>query len=82
MQEEAERRRVPAKENVMKRIIARLGVDQVSPYSKSCWPYIPYVEQSNHPRFVKGTRFDYGFLKIALENGYEVVIKQPKEAEK
>lgn len=33
---------------------------------------IPEVVISNHPRFVMGTRFDYGFLHIALDEGYTV----------
>ena len=33
---------------------------------------IPVVLASNHPRFVPGTRFDYGFLHISLDEGYSV----------
>jgi hypothetical protein len=33
---------------------------------------IPVVVFSNHPRFVAGTRFDYGFLHISLDEGYSV----------
>lgn len=33
---------------------------------------IPVVLLSNHPRFVVGTRLDYGFLHIALDEGYAV----------
>ena len=33
----------------------------------------PYVLHSNHPRFVEGSRFDYGFLKIALAEGYTIL---------
>jgi len=35
---------------------------------------IPVVVHSNHPRFVPGHRFDYGFLRIALSEGYSVMI--------
>lgn len=37
---------------------------------------IPWVVTSTHKRFIPGTRFDYGFLQIALSEGYEVQIKQ------
>lgn len=37
---------------------------------------IPWVVCSTHERFVEGTRFDYGFLQIALRDGYEVLITQ------
>ena len=59
-----------------KQIVARLGLDYVEPYSKFDWPYIPYVEKSSHPGFQAGCRFDYGFLKVALREGYEVTILQ------
>jgi hypothetical protein len=38
-------------------------------------PYFccPVVLISDHPRFITGTRFDYGFLSISLEEGYSVV---------
>jgi hypothetical protein len=28
----------------------------------------------SHPRFVVGSRFDYGFMQIANEEGYEVTV--------
>lgn len=31
------------------------------------------VVESTHPRFIKGTRFDYGYAEIALEEGYTIV---------
>lgn len=34
--------------------------------------YIPRVTKSNHKRFVVGTRFDYGFMSVALEEGYSI----------
>lgn len=37
---------------------------------------IPWVVSSTHPRFVAGTQFDYGFLQIALGEGYDVQIRQ------
>lgn len=35
---------------------------------------IPVVIMSTHLRFVPGYRFDYGFLQIALREGYSVTI--------
>ncbi len=35
---------------------------------------IPWVTLSNHPRFVPGTRLDYGFLRVALAQGYNVLL--------
>jgi hypothetical protein len=34
--------------------------------------FIPCVTESNHPRFVVGTRFDYGFMCVALREGYRI----------
>lgn len=31
------------------------------------------VIKSDHPRFLKGTRFDFGFIIIATEEGYTVI---------
>lgn len=31
---------------------------------------IPVVKCSNHHRFIPGTRFDYGFMEVALRDGY------------
>jgi len=31
------------------------------------------VIHSTHPRFVTGTRFDYGFNGIAVEDGYTIL---------
>jgi len=33
-----------------------------------------YVVISNHPRFVEGSRFDFGFLNIASCEGYTITI--------
>ena len=38
------------------------------------------VINSDHPRFVKGSRFDYGFFKIATAEGY-TIISLPKSCE-
>jgi hypothetical protein len=31
------------------------------------------VIESDHPRFVVGNRFDYGFMNIATDEGYTIV---------
>jgi len=36
------------------------------------------VIKSSHPRFSNGTRFDFGFFKIAIEEGY-TIISLPEE---
>ena len=28
---------------------------------------------SDHPRFIKGYRFDYGFFRIATDEGYTII---------
>lgn len=33
-----------------------------------------YVRYSDHPRFTQGTRFDLGFLSIALAEGFDVLL--------
>jgi len=33
-----------------------------------------FVVRSNHPRFVDGSHFDYGFLNLASREGYTVTI--------
>ncbi len=37
------------------------------------------VVRSNHPRFSDGTRFDYGFMGIAIEEGYTITVLPSKE---
>ena len=37
------------------------------------------VIRSNHPRFVDGSRFDFGFLEIASCEGYTIVVLPSKE---
>jgi len=34
---------------------------------------IPQVTKSKHPRFVKGTRFDYGFMSVSIRDGYNII---------
>lgn len=31
------------------------------------------VIESAHPRYTRGTRFDFGFFKIATEEGYTII---------
>lgn len=54
-------------------IIVRMVKDWIKPYSDMNG-VIPKVLISTHPRFVRGTRFDYGYLEVALRDGYMVLI--------
>ena len=31
------------------------------------------VIESDHERFIKGSRFDYGFFRIATDEGYTII---------
>lgn len=55
------------------KITAKMTLDRVQPYAKASWK-IPIVTKSDHPRFIKGARFDWGFVQIALREGYTVEI--------
>ncbi len=57
----------------VKVIVAQFTDDWVQPYC-GAGQGIPVVVVSNHPRFQPGHRFDYGFLQVALAQGYAVVI--------
>lgn len=59
----------------MKEIRAQMVRDWVPPYGMDT---IPMVVYSDHPRFVPGTRFDWGFVKIALSGGYSIHIEPMK----
>jgi hypothetical protein len=41
--------------------------------------YVPYVTDSNHPKFTKGKRLHWGHVSVVLEEGYAVVIRPSKE---
>ncbi len=41
---------------------------------------VMYVQESNHPRFTVGKRFDYGFMSIAVEEGYTITVLPLGEA--
>lgn len=49
---------------------------------KSEYEVCPVVVVSNHPRFKEGSRFDYGFLRIALDEGYSVLFIGTKYPER
>lgn len=55
-----------------KQIVAEMHLDWVKPYIGEL---IPVVIKSDHPRFIRGTRLDYGFVKTALRDGYDVTLK-------
>jgi hypothetical protein len=48
--------------------------DTVEPY-KGWDQKIPFVVDSNHPRFAEGTRLDWGFAQVALRDGYTLEIR-------
>jgi len=52
----------------MKTIIVRWIPEKESIYGKAM-----QVIESDHPRFTKGTRFDFGFFRIATKEGYTIV---------
>ncbi len=56
-------------------IVAEYRADPYPVSVSAGMPGIPWVVRSNHPRFVPGTRFDYGFLQVALAQGYTVLIR-------
>lgn len=58
-----------------KKITAKMKPDTVEPYCNYIYNKIPMVEKSNHPRFKKGCRMDWGFVQVALQDGYDVEIK-------
>ena len=37
------------------------------------------VISSDHPRFVKGSRFDFGFMTVATQQGYTVISLPTKD---
>lgn len=41
--------------------------------------FIPYVIKSNHDRFTRGTRFDYGFMLCALRDGFTIIYHELKK---
>ena len=49
---------------------------------KSMYNMAMQVVESDHPRFVVGSRFDFGFMSIATEEGYTIVSLPLKDAPK
>jgi len=54
-------------------IVAQYTNDWIQPYSDGGGG-IPVVISSNHPQYQVGNRFDYGFLQVALAQGYTIII--------
>jgi len=52
-------------------IKAKMTKGQFLPYEAT----IPAVVESDHPRFTAGTKFDFGFVDVALEDGWTVTIE-------
>ena len=42
--------------------------------NEQAYDQVMRVVYSDHPRFKKGTRFDYGFLGIASREGYIIEV--------
>lgn len=55
-----------------KRIVVQWVKEEEFGYGKAM-----RVVESNHPRFVVGSRFDYGFFNIASEEGYIIISNPP-----
>lgn len=55
----------------MKKII----VQWVPTPNDKMYPEKMVVKKSNHERFIKGQRFDFGFLQIANSEGYTVEVR-------
>lgn len=52
----------------MKTIVVKWVKEEEFGYGKAM-----RVIESSHERFVKGTRFDYGFFGIATDEGYTII---------
>lgn len=63
----------------MKIIVAKMEPDH-DIMTKKQSGFIPRVVYSTHPEYVTGTRFDYGFLQVALGQDYCVIILPNKES--
>jgi hypothetical protein len=55
-------------------IVAMLGPDPEMP---GLYHSVPWVLLSTHPEYARGTRFDYGYLQAAADEGYEILLLQP-----
>ena len=62
----------------MKTITVKWVEEKMSGYGKAM-----RVIESNHERFVKGSRFDFGFFNIATDEGYTIIsLPMDKKEEK
>jgi len=52
----------------MKTIIVKWVPEEDHGYSKAM-----RVIESDHERFIKGSRFDYGFFSIATDEGFTII---------
>lgn len=43
----------------------------------SIYGYAMMVIESDHPRFKNGSRFDFGFMSIATDDGYTIISLPP-----
>ncbi len=59
------------KSSLAKVIVAKMLPDTVPMYNGSC---IPVVMASTHSQFPVGARFDWGFVQVALDEGYSLLI--------
>ncbi len=51
----------------MKHIVVKWVPEEMSSYGKAM-----LVIESDHERFIKGSRFDFGFFKVATNEGYSI----------
>lgn len=60
----------------MRTIVVRWEHDQQAQYVAEM-----RVVESDHKRFAKGSRFDYGFFDVATNEGYTIILlpKKPRE---
>jgi hypothetical protein len=62
-------------------VIAQAVKDWVKPYSNMS-NIIPVVMFSTHPRFIAGTRLDFGFHSILYREGYTLIVMGKREDKK
>ncbi len=58
----------------MKTIVVKWISEEVYGYSKAM-----KVIESDHERFVPGSRFDFGFFNVATDEGYTIISLPMKE---
>jgi len=64
-----------AEENKLNTIIVKWVRREQGGYDKEM-----RVIESDHERFVSGSRFDYGFFNIATDEGYTIISLPPETA--